>query len=155
MADHKFSVSTPSGGVSVASDAAVHTILQVTAPANIRVKILSAEIGFRGTVTTDAPIQVRLMRQTTAGTSGGSVTPTDFDSKAEAIQSSAARGVYSAEPTAGAILWENSCHPQWSTGKAFPLSEECIIPGSGRVGIDALIPSGAANVAFSTILAEE
>jgi hypothetical protein len=155
MADLNFTVATPSGGVTVASDAAAHTILQVVAPSNHRVRIKSFEIGFKGAVTTDAPIQIRVLRQTTAGTGGTSVTPVNTDAKSETIQSAAQRGVFSAEPTAGSVLWEGTCHPQWSTGKAFPISQEFIVPGGGRIGLEANIPSGAANTAFATIYCEE
>jgi hypothetical protein len=153
MADLGFSVSTPSGGVSVASDTNPHTVLQITSPSNQRVKIKSFEIGFKGTVTTDAPLQIRLLRQTSAGT-GTSTTPVNTDGKSETIQSTAGRA-FSAEPTAGNVLWECSCHPQWSTGKAFPISEEFIVPGGGRVGLEVTIPSGGANTAFATIYCEE
>ena len=155
MANLQFSVSTPSGGVAVASDGNHHTILAVAAPSNQRVKITHVSFYFKGVTPTDTPIQVRVLRQTKAtGTSGGTVTPANTNAVSESIQSSATYG-YTAEPTAGVILFEDFVQPQLGSGITFPISEEFICPGGGQIGVEVTILAGNANTCNATILCEE
>src|SRR5258708_26872006 len=110
MANLDFTVVTPAGGVSLAADANPHTVLQILAPANQRVRVRRVEIGFKGTTVTNSPLQVRILRQSTAGTGGTSNAPVNTNAVAETIQSSALRGVFSAEPTAGNVLLPDTTH---------------------------------------------
>ena len=69
--------------------ATAKTIMQLVAASNHRVKLLEWGVYFDGTSTTAEPVQVRLLRQTTAGTMS-SLTPTkNDDSLAETLQTTA------------------------------------------------------------------
>lgn len=155
MANLAFTITTPAGGVTNAADANPHTVLQAIAPANHRVLVRSFEIGFRGVVVTGTPIELAVLYQSTAGTGGTSVTPRNTNAVAETIQTTALRGAFSAEPTAGNIIWEGSCQPQLASGKAFTFSQEFVIPGGGRLGLRVTDSSSAGSVCFATFYCEE
>lgn len=155
FANVDFTVSTTSAGVVGTADSNPHSILQIAAPSNQRVRLRSFEIGFRGTTVTGSPLILRILRQSTAGTGGTSVTPTNTNSIAETIQTTALRGAFSAEPTAGAVIWNCTCHPQLSSGKALTFSQEWICPGGGRLGLDVTDPSSTGFTANATFYCEE
>lgn len=112
--------------------ATAETVLQLTAATHHRVRIK----GFSVTVAGTSPVDliVRIVRQTTAGTSGTAVTPIKVEpSAAETIQTAAATN-FSAEPTATDVLQYKRL--QGSYEKIFPLGQELIIAGGGRIGIE-------------------
>lgn len=122
------------------SAAAAKTVLQVVAPANHRVKVLRWGVFFDGTSVTGEPVQVRLLRQTTAGTMSAN-TPQKLDgSLAESILSTAQDNA-SAEPTAGGVLDAIEVHPQGGYEMVFPPGQEPVIPGGGRLGIECTAPA--------------
>lgn len=108
------------------------TVLQITAPANQRLRLKGFSITVGGTSAVD--LTVRLLKQTTAGTSGTAVTPIKVDPAApETIQSTAATN-FSVEPTAGDVLQYKRL--QGSYEKIFPLGQEIILAGGSRLGIE-------------------
>lgn len=112
--------------------ATAETVLQLTAAANHRVKLKAYSITVAGTSPVD--LTVRLVRQTTAGTSGTAVTPVKLDPGCdETIQTSAATN-FSAEPTAGDVV--GYLRLQGSYKEVFPMGQELVIPGGGRIGIE-------------------
>jgi hypothetical protein len=119
-------------------------MLQAVAPANIRVKILGWGVAFDGILTTGQPVQIRLLRQTTAGTMSA-LTPVNTNAVAEAIQTTAQQNA-TAEPTAGNILYIGAIHPQQGILVQFPYGQELIIPGGGRVGVEVNVPAGQSAV---------
>jgi len=119
--------------------ATTKTVLQVVAPANHRVKVLGWGVFFDGVNTAGEPVQVRVLRQSTAGTMS-SVTPLQVQPVAETILTTAQYGA-SAEPTAGDIIDVIECHPQQGYEVKFPMGQEIIIPGGGRLGIDCTAPA--------------
>jgi hypothetical protein len=124
--------------------ATAKTIMQLVAASNHRVKLLEWGVYFDGTSTTAEPVQVRLLRQTTAGTMS-SLTPTkNDDSLAETLQTTA-QHTATAEPTAGDVLAVLEVHPQMGYEKIFPLGSEVIIGGGDRLGIECTAPA-AVNV---------
>jgi len=110
--------------------ATAKTIIQLVAPANHRVKVLGWGIFFDGVNTAGEPVQVRVLRQTTAGTMS-SLTPVQIIPVSETIQASAQYGA-TAEPTVGDVIDMVECHPQQGYEVKFPMGQEIVIAGSGR-----------------------
>lgn len=124
-------LSANSGDQAVAGTVA-ETILQITAPANQRVKIQGFSITLAGTTPLD--LIVRVLRQTTSGTGNTAVTPVKLDpTGSETIQTTVATN-FSAEPTAGDVLEYKRL--QGSFEKMYLFGQELIVPGGGRVGIE-------------------
>lgn len=122
--------------------ATAKTVLQILAPANHRVKILGWSVFFDGTSVSAEPVQVELLRQTTAGTMSASSAEEKLDdSLAETLQVSATHTA-TAEPTAGGLLQAIEVHPQTGYEKLYPLFQEPIVGGGDRVGIRCTAPAG-------------
>ena len=117
------------------------TVIQAVAAANHRIKILRWGVFFDGTSVTAEPVQVRLLRQTTAGTmtslSPVLVAPAGA---AETIQTTAQHSA-SAEPTAGDVLDVIEVHPQQGYEVIYPMGQEISVPGAGRIGIECTSPA--------------
>ena len=131
--------SVVTGGTEIALvGATAKTVLQLTAPANQRLKILGFGVFFDGIVATAEPVEIRVLRQTTAGTAT-SVTPRMISAGSETLQATANKNA-SAEPTAGDELDVLQVHPQSGYEVMFPPGQELIIPGGGRIGIEVTAP---------------
>lgn len=122
------------------SAATAKTIVQLVAAANHRVKILSWGVFFDGTSTTAEPVQVRLLRQTTAGTMSA-LTPTKRDDSIADTLLTTAQHTATAEPTAGDVLEAVECHPQQGYQVFYPLGAEVIVGGGDRLGIECTAPA--------------
>ena len=132
--------------------ATAKTVVQLVAAANHRVKILGWGVFFDGTSTTAEPVQVRLLRQTTAGTMSA-LTPTKRDDSIADTLLTTAQHTATAEPTAGDLLEAIEVHPQQGYQVLYPLGVEPIVGGGDRVGIECTAPGGV-NVR-ATVLFEE
>jgi len=110
------------------------TVLQLVAPSNQRLKILRWGIFFDGTSATGEPVQVRLLRQTTAGTMS-SLSPVNLGVGSATLQATA-QHTATVEPTAGDVLDIVEVHPQAGFETVFPFGSEILVPGGGRLGID-------------------
>ena len=119
--------------------ATAKTVIQLVAPANHRVKVLGWGIFFDGVNTAGEPVQVRVLRQTTAGTMSA-LTPVQVIPVSETIQSTA-QHTATAEPTAGDVIDMIECHPQQGYEVKFPMGQEIVIAGSGRLGIECTAPA--------------
>lgn len=123
---------TANSGSQTVAAATAKTILQLTAAAQHRIRIQGFSITVGGVVPLD--LIVRVLRQTTAGTSGTAVTPVKLDSAAaETIQTTAATN-FSVEPTVGVVLEYKRL--QGAFEKIYPLGQELIVPGGGIIGIE-------------------
>lgn len=122
------------------SAATAKTILQLVAAANHKVAIRGFSVSFDGTSVTAEPVQVDLLRQTSAGTGGGSATPVAEDTSSETIQTTALKGITS-EPSAGNILRRYNVHPQTGFEVRFNSDDELVVPGGGRLGIRCTAPA--------------
>ena len=120
--------------------ATARTVLQLVAPANHRVKVLGWGVFFDGVNTAAEPVQVRLLRQTTAGTMSGQ-TPVSIVPITETIQT-AGQYLATIEPTAGDAMDVVECHPQQGYEVKFPMGQEIVIGGAGRLGIECTAPAG-------------
>lgn len=136
MAGLRFRGNTPQ----IATGTALKTILQIVAAANHRVIIPAFSVSFEGITPTDAPIQVDVQRQSSAGTGpGGALTLVkDNDSDDETLQTTAQygpSGTWTVEPTAGDVLARKLVHPQ---GRAD--FGPFVIKGGGRLAVVVTAP---------------
>src|SRR5262245_59964251 len=104
------------------------TLLQVVAPTHQRLKIGEWGVFFDGTSNSAEPVQVRLLKRTTAGTMSA-LTLGRRDTGGETIQSTAEHTA-TAEPTAGDVIDMVEVHPQGGYEKIFPLGKEIIVGGA-------------------------
>lgn len=142
MADLKFKLVATQQVLSLNTQ----TLLQGTAPTNIRVKILGISVGFHGTVNTNEPVTIQLLRQTTTGTST-ICTPVKVDPSIVETITTAGAWQFTAEPTAGDILDSWPVHPQ--TGIVLPL--EYIASGGTRFAIRAVTPTNTVGCEVSLL----
>lgn len=120
--------------------ATAKTVIQIVAAANHRVKILSWGVYFDGISTTAEPVQIRFLRQTTAGTMSALTPVKNDDSLAETLLTTA-QHTATVEPTAGDVLEVKEIHPQSGYEKIYPMGQEVIVGGSDRVGIEVTAPA--------------
>lgn len=120
--------------------ATAKTVIQATAPSNIRVKITGWGVAFDAVDPNAEPVQVAIYRQTTAGTMT-SLSPVSTNACSETVQTTASHTA-TAEPTNSNLLDAFEVHPQSGYEKLYPLGSEIIIPGGGRVGIVCTAPAG-------------
>lgn len=126
----------PSGEVSLSAGVA-KTVLQIVAAANHRTIVKMFQVFGKGVLSTDTPMRVRVLRQTTAGTmSAGTVTKND-DSDSETLQTTSQTNA-SAEPTAGDVLDIFEVHPQTGLIYIFPPGDEIQVRGGQRLGFEVL-----------------
>ena len=121
--------------------ATAKTIIQVLAPANQRDKIKRWGVFFDGVSGTAEPVQVRLLRQTSAGTGGDVLTAVKQVAGSETVQTTGLSDIDSAEPTADDVLDVAEVHPQSGYEVIIPFDMPIEIPGGGRVGIECTAPA--------------
>lgn len=122
------------------SAATTRTVLQLYAAANQRVKILGWGVFFDGTNTAGEPVQVRLLRQTSAGTMT-SISPVPLRACAESIQTLSYHSA-TGEPTASDTMDVLEIHPQQGYEVKYPMGQEIIMAGGSRIGIECTAPAG-------------
>lgn len=120
--------------------ATAKTVLQLVAAANHRVKLLGWGVYFDGQSATAEPVQVRLLRQTSAGTMTSLTATKRDDSLAETLQT-AGQHTATAEPTAGDVLEVKEVHPQGGFEVWYPFGQEVIVGGGDRVGLELTAPA--------------
>lgn len=117
--------------------ATAKTVLQLQAPTNQLVKILGYGVFFDGVTASAKPVDVRILRQTSAGTmsTGGA---SSVANRSETILS-VSRYNASAEPTNAGVSAELdriTCHPQGWYEVRFPAGQEIVVGSVGYVGIE-------------------
>lgn len=126
------------------SAATAKTVIQIVAPTNQKLKVERIGLFFDGVSPTGEPVQVRVLRQTTAGTMT-SLTPVKRNNgDGETIQGTA-QHTATAEPTAGDVYDVFEIHPQSGYDIFFPLGQEPLVKGGDRLGIECTAPA-AVNV---------
>jgi hypothetical protein len=125
------------------SAATAKTVIQIVAASNHRVLVKEWGVFFDGDDPLAEPVQVELVKQSTAGTMS-SLTPAKITPGSETLQTTA-QHTASAEPTKSAVLDTVEVHPQSGYEKILPLGEEIIIAGDERLGI-VCTAAGAVNV---------
>lgn len=119
----------------IATGTAAKTLAQVVAASNHRLLIKEISVSFQGTSNTAAPILVRVLRQTTAGTTSA-LTPVKTNSADDETLQVTARHTATAEPTASDVLMTELVHPQTGYTWQAPFGGELVVPGGGRLGIE-------------------
>ncbi len=110
------------------------TLLQVVAASNHRVLIKELSVSFEGVNNAHAPIQVDVLRQTTAGTMSSLTIVKANNGDDETLQTTA-QHTATAEPTAGDVLMRELVHPQTGYTWQAPFGGEIVVPGGTRLGI--------------------
>ena len=121
------------------------TIVQIAAPTNQRVKVTGYSFFLDGATSTNAPAQIRILRQTTAGTSLVAATPVIIENElTETVQSTCQIGSQTTqtEPTAGTVL-KTIAIPQYNgMYEVFmPFDQPIIIGGGTRLGFELNSPN--------------
>lgn len=117
------------------SAATAKTALQLIAAANHRVNVQRISVSFEGVSTTDAPVQVDIYRQSTAGTVSALTLVKENSGDDETLQTTASHTA-TVEPTNGDLVERRLVHPQ-SRADFGPF----IIPGGGRLGVVLTAPN--------------
>jgi len=135
------------------------TVVQVKAPANQRIKILGYALTFNGS-TSQLPVQIRFIRQTSAGTSLVSATPAPLEPElTETVQSTAQTGSLTTqtEPTNASVVRGTRYVPAYSGVEYLETpGNEYIVGGGGYYGIECTSPAGNGAVSISgELLIEE
>lgn len=126
------SATTPEIALSAAT---AKTVGQIKSLANQRLKLLKWGVYFDGISPSAEPVQVRLLRQTTAiGGTPTAVTPVMVNTGSETIQSTFAYSAGGSEPTAGNVIEAIEVHPQAGYEYTYPLGQELEITGGASVG---------------------
>ncbi|TYB69749.1 hypothetical protein FXF51_06185 [Nonomuraea sp. PA05] len=118
----------------VASGTAAKTLLQIVAGTQ-RCGVYGIRVSCKGTSSIAEPVRFRLVRQTTAGTSGGTASIGSVDSSGVSATATANITFSSTEPTSGDLLFSQEVHPQTGMAEYIPLGDEIVIPASGRLGL--------------------
>lgn len=120
--------------------ATAKTVIQIVAPANHRLRIMRWGVAFDGVSTTGEPVQVELIRQTTAGTMSA-LTPAPLDDSLSETLLTTAQHTATVEPTSTSVLDSLEVHPQDRHEILYPWGQEPIVGGSDRVGIRCTAPA--------------
>ena len=118
----------------ITSGVSIKTLIHLLAAAQHRIKIKGWGVFCKGVVTTDAPLLVQLIRQSTAGTMSALTLVKKDTSVAETLQTTATHTA-TVEPGVTNILKSIDVHPQSGFSEFFPLGGEIIVVGAGRLGI--------------------
>lgn len=119
--------------VAIDSGTSPKTILQLVAPANQTINLVELSVGGHGQSNTAEPLEVELVRQTSAGTMGAN-TPNPLDDGWGGTLQTTAQQDASAEPTGTVVIRTYTMHPQ--TGLAIQFErDEILVDGGGRLGL--------------------
>lgn len=121
------------------SAATAKTVLQLVGATNHKVAVLGWGVFFDGVSVTAEPVQVRLLRQTTAGTMSA-LTCYQTQTAAETIQTTA-QHTATVEPTSSDVLDVLEVHPQSGYEIKFPPGHEIWVNGGSRLGIECTAPA--------------
>jgi hypothetical protein len=125
--------------------ATTRTVLQLLTAANRRTRIVGFGVFFDGTSSTNEPVVVELVRQTSAGTmSAGTAVKTRV--VAETLQNTVTHSA-TVEPTSTDVLERVNVHPQSGYEVRYPLGQEPVVAASTRVGVRCTAPAGVNVVA--------
>jgi len=132
-------VASPASEIALTATQA-KTVLQLVAGANSNVRIKEWGVYFDGQNSAAEPVQVRLLRQTTAGTMTA-LTPVQRNGPSITLLTTA-QHTATAEPTAGNVLANREVHPQSGYQEKFAPGDEIELTNGGRVGIECIAPAG-------------
>lgn len=122
------------------SAATAKTVIQLVAPTNQRLLMEKWGIYFDGVSPTAEPVQVRLVKQTTAGTMSALTPVKRGDPGAETLQATA-QHTATAEPTVTDVYDVKEIHPQTFYEFLWPSGKEQPVAGGTRIGIECTAPA--------------
>src|SRR5438067_1296581 len=121
--------------------ATAKTVLQLLAATGVRLAIQAITLTFDGTSNTAEPVNLRLVRQTGAGTATSRAPQKKDTDIASALQVTGQEN-FTVEPTSDdAIVLTFHIHPQAGVQYPLPLPGEIIVPGAGRLGVKITAPA--------------
>ncbi len=126
------------------------TIFQIRPATNQRLLLERLIIMGKSNTATDTPVEFELVRQTSDGTGGSSVTVRKIDNDiASSLNLTVEQGDYSTEPTDGGdIPFNLYVHPQSRIELVFPFGREFVIGSGERLGLKAINPAQASEFVF-------
>ncbi len=137
----------------ISTGTSVKTLVQIVAASNHRTLVDEIHIAFEGTTSTDAPIFVRILKQTTAGTMSSLTLVKKCAGDDETLQTTALHTA-TVEPTAGDVYFSTFVHPQGGRlSLVLPREKAFQIVGGQRLGVE--VTASAAVDALVTIEGEE
>lgn len=145
MPGHIYSAGSQSD---ITTTTATVTLLQLVAPATRRLWVKELSVSGKSVTSTDVPVVVDLIRQTTAGTTGATITPNALVDGHPASLATV-NTTYTVEPTSTGT---SVAGPWYLTpiGGLFilqlPLGDEIEIAVSGRLGLRIVSPAQAVSV---------
>lgn len=131
------------------------TVVQVVSAANTQGEVVEVSVGFDGISSTEKHIEVRIARQSTAGTSSALTMVYPETTPTGVTPTTTARHTATVEPTTGDILVREFVHPQ---GKFIwrPSDKDRIwFFNGGRIGVVCLAPTGVNVNVIARIVTEE
>lgn len=131
-------VATTEGEIALAA-ATAKTVVQIVAAANHCVAVKGVGVSFDGTSASAQPVEVELLRQSTAGTSSAG-TPVEETITGTTLQTTS-RITITAEPTPGTVLRRWDIHPQAGVMEKFTIEDEILLAGGGRLGLRCTAPA--------------
>lgn len=147
---HQYSVISDEQALAAAT---AETLLQLVTPATRRAKVLGFSLCGASVTSSEAPMLVEFLLQTTAGTATAQ-TPAALDQADPAALCSAQKS-FTAEPTASTILRRLKLTPVGGTiVYHFPEGQEIVMAVSTRVGLRVTSPSAQSNVTAELIYQE-
>lgn len=132
------------------------TVLQIQAPANQRLRLVSWSVAFDAT-TTSTPVEVRLLRQTSSGTMSPTTPAKLDDSLGEAVQTTASYNAVAEPLNTGEVLEVKEVHPSSRYEKKYPVRGRgaVIVGGGDRLGIECRGPATGGVSCRAEIIFEE
>jgi hypothetical protein len=121
--------------------ATAKTIIQVASVAHRPIKVKEWGVFFDGVSVTEAPVQVRLIRQSTAGTMSA-LTPIERTITGVTIQETCLHTA-TVEPTLVSCVAAREVHPQSGYQEKFSFGDEIVVGGAaiGRIAIECTAPA--------------
>jgi hypothetical protein len=111
------------------------TVVQVLAAAQHRVKVKGIDVSFKGVSSTDTPVLLEWVQQSTAGTMTSLTLDKHDEGYSETLQTTA-QHTATVEPTSTALKrWSWRIHPQSNRLALLPPGMELIIRGGERRGL--------------------
>jgi hypothetical protein len=129
--------------------ATAETVLQLRGSTVTKARIVAWSVSFDGISATEAPVVVRLIRQTTDGT-GSAATEEPLDPDSPTANCTAFHS-FSAEPTAGTSVETYEIHPQGGLLiREYPPGREVILDNAAtsRIAIECTAPAAVNAVAW-------
>ncbi len=130
------------------------TLLELVAPAGLRLQIVQWSVSFNGTSATQAPITVQLIRKTVAGTGGTAEAEAAWD-EANGVALGAVTSMHTGEGTVGGIMEQIFVHPQSGIVVQYPPDSWPVVALNGIIALRYITPAAVAPEATASLVWNE